>query len=223
VAEWSGLRSFASKKDSSRRHFDRWASRYERDLVSRWIETLQRTALETLALEPGDALLDVGCGTGAAVRAAAGTVQRAVGVDLSSGMVARGRELREADAEALPFEDDAFTAVLCTTSLHHYPHPERAIAEMARVVAPGGRVVVADATTDRRIVRLVDRLLRLLQPSHVGFHGAREIEQLLIGAGLDEPRTRSLLAGAYAIVAVRGPQRSQPSLAEDHRRGPVGR
>jgi hypothetical protein len=81
--------------------------------------------------------------------------------------------------------------------------------EVARVLAPGGRVLIADATTDRRIVRVVDRLLRRLQPSHAGFHRSREIERLLTTAGLEEPRTRSLFDGAYAIVAARRP-------ADDH-------
>jgi ubiquinone/menaquinone biosynthesis C-methylase UbiE len=203
-----------SKKESSRRHFDRWARRYERDSTSRWLGTLQDAALDALALEPGDTMLDVGCGTGAAIRSAAATVERAVGVDLSPQMVARGRdlaagipniEIREGDAESLPFDDDSFTAVLCTTSLHHYPRPDRAIGEMARVLAPRGRVVIGDGTTDRRAMRVLDFLLRRLERSHVGFQSASGIAGLLIGAGLDEPRTRSLYGGGYSIVSARKP------------------
>jgi ubiquinone/menaquinone biosynthesis C-methylase UbiE len=210
-----GIGRADQKKDSSRRHFDRWARRYERDTVSRWLGTLQEAALEALALESGDRLLDVGCGTGAAVRLAAPAVERAVGVDLSPAMVARGRELaagirnvelREGDAEALPFEDAAFTAVLCTTSLHHYPRPERAVAEIARVLAPGGRAAIGDWTTDRVAVRVFDLVLRRLQPSHVGCLRAGDIERLLTAAGLREPQTRSLFDGAYAIVSARKPE-----------------
>ena len=200
------------KKASSRRHFDRWARRYESDAVSRRLATLQEAALEELALEGDDRLLDVGCGTGAAVRSAAPVVARAVGVDLSAAMIARGRELaagfrnvelREADAEALPFADDAFTAVLCTTSLHHYPRPERAIAEIVRVLARGGRAVIGDYVTDRLTVRVFDRVLRIAQPSHVGCRRSSEIAELMTGAGLRLPRTRPLLDGAYALVAAR--------------------
>ncbi|MGO9760298.1 MAG: class I SAM-dependent methyltransferase [Solirubrobacteraceae bacterium] len=203
-----------SKKQASRDHFDRWARRYESDPASRWLATLQQAAVDALALAPSDRLLDIGCGTGAAVRGAAATVERAVGVDLSAGMVARGRELAagmsnvellSADAEALPFEDGAFTAVLCTTSFHHYPHPERAVGEMARVLAPGGRVVIADMTTDAHVMRVVDPLLRHLQASHVGCHRSAEIERLLSGAGLLDAHSRSLAMGVYAIVAARKP------------------
>jgi ubiquinone/menaquinone biosynthesis C-methylase UbiE len=109
----------AAKRASSRDHFDRWAHQYERDQVSRWLATLQRQALDALELGPSDQLIDVGCGTGAAVRAAAPTVRHSVGVDLSPGMLDRARELasgaanvefRVADAEALPFRDSTFSA-----------------------------------------------------------------------------------------------------------------
>jgi ubiquinone/menaquinone biosynthesis C-methylase UbiE len=200
----------ATKQEASRRHFDRWARRYESDGVSQRLATLQQAALAALEPGPGDRLLDVGCGTGAAVRAAAAVAERAVGVDLSAGMIARGRglaaglanvELLEADAATLPFADASFTALLCTTSFHHYVQPGRAVAEMARVLAPGGRVVIADAATDRRIVWLADRLLRRLQHSHVGLRRAGGLESLLLGAGFDQPHTRWLMDGVYAVVS----------------------
>jgi len=199
----------AAKRSANRRHFDRWAESYERDRTSRRLATLQHEALGMLALTTGDRLLDVGCGTGAALRSAAATVERAVGVDLSSAMVARGRELaaatpnvelREADAEALPFDDGAFTAALCTTSMHHYQHPDRAIAQIARVLAPGGRAVIADATTDRPIMRLADLVLRTFQRSHVGLRRAAEIGALMRAAGLEPRETRRLMGGVYAMV-----------------------
>src|SRR5579863_6341472 len=62
---------FAEKKASSREHFDRWSREYERDQVSRWLQELQLEALAALGPGRDDRLLDVGCGSGAAVRAAA--------------------------------------------------------------------------------------------------------------------------------------------------------
>src|SRR5438067_2349113 len=118
------------------RRFDRWAQRYEEDPVSRWLAGLQQQALHALQLTGTDRLLDVGCGTGAAVRRSAEVVQRAVGVDLSEAMIERARTLAGhvpnlsfdvADAGRLPFADGEFTAVLCTTSFHHYPDPEAAV------------------------------------------------------------------------------------------------
>ena len=200
----------AGKKASNRDHFDRWSREYEHDQVSRWLHVLQLEALGALEPRPDDRLLDVGCGSGAAVRAAAPTVDRAVGVDLSQGMIGRARELAHAtpniefsvaDAEVLPFDDATFTALLCTTSFHHYPNPERAVAEMARVLTPAGRVVIADMVSDRAIMRVLDQVLRRTQRSHVGCQRSRGLARLLIGAGFGVPTIRPLFHGFFAIVA----------------------
>ena len=105
--------------------------------------------LDAVAAGPGTRLLDVGCGPGTITAAAAARGARAVGVDLAAGMLALGRErhpgleLLEADAEALPFPDDAFDALVGGFVLNHLPAVETAIAEAARVLAPGGRMAVA--------------------------------------------------------------------------------
>jgi ubiquinone/menaquinone biosynthesis C-methylase UbiE len=220
------MRGDDSKHAANRRHFDRWAKRYESDGVSRRLAALQHTALAGLSLGPTDRLIDVGCGTGAAVRAAAAVAERAVGIDLSAAMVERGRELAgelpnvellEADAETIPFADGSFTAALCTTSLHHYPDPERAVAEIARVLSGGGRVAIADAITDRRIVWLADRILRRVQRSHVGMRSAAQLEALLLDAGFERPRTSLLEHGVWAVVTARLPR--SPGSPADGSRG----
>ena len=141
---------------------------------------VQREALAGLALSADDVLLDLACGTGAAVRDAAPTVRRAVGFDVSAGMIAQARaraeaagldnvEFRQGDVSGpLPFADGEFTAIVCTTAFHHFPKPEETIAEMARVLTPTGRVVIADANRRHPAVFAVDYLLRALQASHVG-------------------------------------------------------
>ena len=212
------------KLEASRRHFDRWSRTYERDPASRWLKEVQGEALASLELTPSDVLLDVGCGTGAAVREAAPTVARAVGVDLSPAMVAQARafaddlpnvEFREGEASGrLPFEDGEFTAILCTTAFHHFPEPERAVREMARVLAPGGRVAIGDPDSDVLIVKLADLVLRGVQRSHVGFQGVRRLERLLAQAGLESPRVRRVWSGTYAIVRA---DRRSPGATDSER------
>jgi ubiquinone/menaquinone biosynthesis C-methylase UbiE len=197
------------QKEASSRHFDRWAGSYEEDATSRWLAGLQHEALETLDLKPEDRLLDVGCGTGAAVRSAAPLVERAAGVDLSPAMIERARELaadlpnaefEEADSEHLPFSDEEFTAVLCTTSFHHYPNPGQAVREMARVLEPGGRVVIGDGSSDGLAGRALDLVLRTFQSGHVHFNRSRELEAYIAGAGLAHRGTRWLLGRNYMII-----------------------
>jgi ubiquinone/menaquinone biosynthesis C-methylase UbiE len=215
--------SASATKTDARRTFDRWAGSYERDPFSRWIGRRQRDALEALELREGDRLLDVGCGTGAAVRAAAEVVERAVGVDLSPKMLAQARERAaglpgaefvEGDSEDLPFGDGEFTAVLCTTSLHHYPRPEAAVREFARVLAPGGRVIIGDATNDAVVTKVVDFLSRKFESGHVGYHRVEELRRLLEDAGLERTEARSMWGGIYGLVLAGKPgQRSSSSAA----------
>jgi ubiquinone/menaquinone biosynthesis C-methylase UbiE len=204
--------SASTTKTDARRTFDRWAGSYERDPFSRMIARLQRDALEALELGKEDRFLDVGCGTGAAVRAAAEVAERAVGVDLSTKMLAEARERAaglprvefvEGDSEDLPFGDEEFTAVLCTTSLHHYPRPEKAAREMARVLAPGGRVVIGDGTSDAVVMKVSDFLLRRFEPGHVHFHRVEDLRRLLDAAGLVRTEARSVWRGIYGFALAR--------------------
>jgi ubiquinone/menaquinone biosynthesis C-methylase UbiE len=201
-----------SKKAAARDRFDRWAASYERDRRSRFNAKPQREALAALALRPSDRFLDVGCGTGAAVREAAPVVEHAVGVDLSPEMIKRARELARGlpraefvvgDSEALPFPDGAFTALLCTSSFHHYPEPWRALAEMARVLAAGGRFVLADGTSDTFVAKMADSLLRRFDRGHVRLYRSDELVGRIRAAGFEEIAQRSVWDGGYAIVSAR--------------------
>ena len=197
------------RKAAARRWFDRRAERYERGIGSKWLAGMQRQALDALALAPDDVVLDVGCGPGAAVRDASPIVARVVGIDLSPEMIRRAQEaspglanveFRVADSENIPFEDAEFTAVLCSTSFHHYPHPQIAVREMARVLRPGGRLVLADASADLPAARVADFFLRRFEPGHVRLHRTEELASFLYGAGLAEVRVRRLSSGGYSIV-----------------------
>lgn len=141
-----------------------WADEYERDKLSRVLGDYQQQALDVLRPAKGGIFLDVGCGTGAAVRKAAGTVEVAVGVDSCVRMIDRARHLGTglrragfvvATADRLPFADSLVTALLCTAVLRHVSNQDAVVREMARVLAPGGRLVVGNfvpelAHTSRR-------------------------------------------------------------------------
>jgi ArsR family transcriptional regulator len=96
---------------------------------------------------------DLGCGTGQVTAALAPFVARVVGVDASAAMLEAARErlhgfdnvdLRRGDLEALPIDAAMLDAATLMLVLHHVPEPQQALDEMARVVKPGGRVVVVD-------------------------------------------------------------------------------
>jgi ubiquinone/menaquinone biosynthesis C-methylase UbiE len=109
-------------------------------------------------LDPSHTVLDIGCGPGAAVRAAAGSVARAVGVDRSEAMVqiARRRsrrfenvEFAVGGAEDLPFPDASFDRIWTIHSFHHWDDQSQGIAESLRVLRPAGRLLIVESETER--------------------------------------------------------------------------
>ncbi len=109
-------------------------------------------------------MADLGCGTGALTAALAPHVAQVIGIDQSAAMLkaARARtadranvELRKGSLEALPIEDAACDAALLVLALSYVPDPAAVVAEMARIVKPGGRAVVLDLLRhDREEFRL---------------------------------------------------------------------
>jgi ubiquinone/menaquinone biosynthesis C-methylase UbiE len=127
--------------------------------------------LRRLALAPGESVLDVGCGPGIDVLEMVdlvGPTGRLVGVDASSAMVAEARRRAEdvtvpvsfevGDVQAIPFPDGTFDACRAERLLMHVPDAARAVAEMARVTRPGGRVAVFDFDWDTLIIDHPDKV-----------------------------------------------------------------
>ena len=123
--------------------------------------TLQITGealCEAVDLRSGERVLDVACGNGNAALAAARRFARVTGVDYVPALLARAGsrasadglpiELREGDAEALPFPDGAFDVVLSTFGVMFAPDQERAARELVRVCRHGGRIGLANWTPD---------------------------------------------------------------------------
>lgn len=109
--------------------------------------------LAQLALQPGESVLECGCGPGWLWRSSEAVPEggRLMITDLSSGMVAealqaisdQGSTAATADIQTLPFRDHSFDVVVANHMLYHVPDIDRAVAEVARVLRPGGRLVAA--------------------------------------------------------------------------------
>jgi ubiquinone/menaquinone biosynthesis C-methylase UbiE len=133
-------------------------------VIGSTLQIVGETLCEAAEVAAGERVLDVACGNGNAALAAARRFARVTGVDFVPALLdkARGRaaasglalDLREADAEALPFPDGAFDAVLSTFGVQFTPDPARAARELLRVCRPGGRVALAAWTPDGFIGRI---------------------------------------------------------------------
>jgi ubiquinone/menaquinone biosynthesis C-methylase UbiE len=151
-------------KSQATHEFTRWSESYDRCILQ-WLlfGPSHRALVRRIGAVVGDAparVLDVGCGTGVfaeRLHLALPNV-RVWGVDLVPGMLQKGagRWRRHAgqvlpvqgDSERLPFADGAFDFITCANSFHHYPHQDRAVAEMHRVLRPGGRLMLIDGYRD---------------------------------------------------------------------------
>ena len=135
-------------------HFDHIATEYDEALPAHVVEHyLSKRTRFVLEHCPGRSALDVGCGTGALAGHLADAGYEVTGIDPSEGMldVLRTRrpeiEAVVGSGTSLPFADDSFHLVLSVAVMHHIADPadvRRTLAEMVRVAAPGGRILVWD-------------------------------------------------------------------------------
>lgn len=154
---------------------------------------LDRAVLEDAAarLGPGEAVLDLGCGTGSAGAYLAGGGRVVVGCDLSLGMLrtvpaGAGLALLQSDGRALPLADVAFGLVVAFYSLHHLARSEmsRALAEAARVLRPRGSLLVA-THLGRGQVTTGEFLGHDVEPIGATFYSPEELAERLRGLGFD--------------------------------------
>lgn len=137
------------------RGYDLWAPLYDDGDPSTWLD--EPFLLERLNPFPGCRILDLGCGTGRYLRRLAPNLYRITAVDLSRGMLARARRatgdreamcLLQASATSLPFRPGCFDRIMSGLVLDHVATPEELFRQMAAVLAPNGRVVVAGVHPD---------------------------------------------------------------------------
>jgi len=211
--------------------FDSIAHRYDflnhalsLNIDKRW----RRRMIELCDVKPGEHVLDVATGTGdAAIEFGHRTrAARIVGLDPSTGMleVARTKiaddriELIEGNALALPFPDHSFDVVTIAFGLRNLPDYQRGMNEMARVLKPGGRLVVLEFLPPRGAARLVFRsyiatvlpvlgraisgspeAYRYLASSIGEFIDAEAVLALMRNAGLRDATTRRLTGGVSGL------------------------
>lgn len=122
-----------------------------RALVPLIVGSVYQDMADALELRPDDELLDVGCGSGAFLARRANSVHRVAGIDLSDLQIELARrnlgdrfaagtaDIVKGDAAALPWPDDTFTVVTSMESFAGFPDPAQVLAEMFRVLRPGGQ------------------------------------------------------------------------------------
>jgi ArsR family transcriptional regulator len=144
--------ALAERRTKSQEFFSSSAGQWDRVRDDLFGDRFHLAALAAFA-EREWTVGDLGCGTGQVSASIAPFVSHVVAVDASAAMLQAAKkrlhgfehvELRRGELEALPIDDARLDAATLMLVLHHVPEPERALAEVARVVKPGGRIVLVD-------------------------------------------------------------------------------
>lgn len=200
-------------KKNAQSEFNHWAETYDQSILNHllfhrcYLKFMEYIVRYYPQHEGTLKLLDVGCGTGtfAAMLAEAGLNVSPTGLDMAERMCqlarAKSREVGlersidfvTGDSEHLPFPENCFDMVTCSNSFHHYPHQDKVLREMFRVLKPGGRVVIIDGFRDNiigwvifdfgvaRVEKSVHHCSALEMLNELGSAGYTEIEQEKFG------------------------------------------
>lgn len=180
---------------------------------------MQRRTIELADLHPGERALDVGCGTGTlalVVQRRVGATGYVAGIDPAARQIARARakaarrrlpiDFRIGVIERLPFDDQTFDVAFSTLMMHHLPAPlkRQGLAEVARTLKPGGRLIIADFAHKQ------DRQGRAAH-FHAGGSDISALSALVAAAGFSRieteelrPRRFSSFPGASILIARKG-------------------
>jgi ArsR family transcriptional regulator len=185
-------RVLRKRQDKMRSFFDSVAGRLGRDYVPG--QSWKGVAEALLRLMPPMVIADLGAGEGAFALLLAERAKKVIAVDTSAKMIEVGRdqalrhgvenvEFRLGDMEEIPIANAEVDLVFFSQSLHHALHPERAIEEAARILAPGGRIVLLDLVKHR-----FEEARELYADEWLGFSEA-ELEVMLHKAGFTGVQT----------------------------------
>jgi ubiquinone/menaquinone biosynthesis C-methylase UbiE/DNA-binding transcriptional ArsR family regulator len=212
--------ALAERRTKSQEFFSSSAGQWDRLRDELFGDRFHWTALAAFA-EPEWTIGDLGCGTGSVAAAVAPFVASVIAVDASAAMLQAAKKrlhgfenvsLRRGELEALPIDDGRLDAATLMLVLHHLPEPAKALAEVARVLKPQGRLLLVDMLPH-------DRDSYRQQMGHVWLGFSEDhIDRLLGAAGFDQIRTVALPPEVKAkgpglfVATARSSRKSQDSV-----------
>lgn len=217
--------------------FDEVAKHYDRtnSVLSLGNSLIWRAlTVRAIAPQPGERILDIAAGTGTSSAALAKNGSEVVAADFSAGMIEVGRqkhpniEFVQADAMKLPFKANEFDVVTISFGLRNIENPKKALAEMYRVLKPGGRLVICEFSKPPRAIFRAgySAYLKYIMPSVVDAASSNPeaysylaesiadwpdqttLSQWIRGAGFTRVAYRNLTVGVVALHRGRKPARA---------------
>ncbi|HVT64068.1 MAG TPA: class I SAM-dependent methyltransferase [Mycobacteriales bacterium] len=214
-------REVAQMFDAVADHYDRMNAVMTGGQERRW----RRIVAQALDVGAGDLVLDLAAGTGASSASLQTSGARVVACDFSEGMLGVGRRRHASvpfvagDALRLPFRDATFSAVTVSFGLRNFADVDAALAELARVAAPEGKLAILETSAPRRqpmraghhfyVRRVMPRLARLVASNSEAYDYLAEsmdawpdppsLADRIAAAGWGTVRWRHLMLGAVAL------------------------
>lgn len=194
------MKTSCRKKKKVEKYFKETAWKWDKIRKDYYDETLKDIIIQKTNIKTGNTVLDIGCGTGfltLGLAKAVGKNGKVIGIDISEEMMKKAEEnlfragvsnieFKVGDAENIPLEDNSMDTVVGNMVLHHCPNPENAVKEMARVLKPNGRLVLADME-EHKEGWLKDEMADLW----LGFN-LQKIKEMFQTAGLREVKVNLL-------------------------------
>lgn len=170
-----------------------------------WTEAMREQAISTLDVEPGDRVLDVGCGTGFGTVGLLARTENVHGIDQSAYQLRKAQDKLGSfgpvsfylgDAERLPFRDATFDVVWSSGSIEYWPRPVETLREFRRVLSSGGELlVVGPASPENRVAQRIAEAIML-------FYGQADAERMFAEAGFPDPDHWLLRAHRWSPRAI---------------------
>ncbi|WP_461257125.1 class I SAM-dependent methyltransferase [Treponema sp. R80B11-R83G3] len=180
-------------KTRTKEHFNNQAILYDLSNKYKYPRFHYNILLEEIKKQyPLNTFLDVGCGTGVIIENLNKNNLKVscYGIDLSENMINQAKErlgnnvnLVLGDAENLPYENNMFDCICCSSSFHHYPNPQKALLEINRVLKDGGRFVLCDTNIIFPLRQIVNIIIPHLNRGDVHIYNKKEIKKLFCDVG----------------------------------------
>lgn len=173
-------------------YFNKTAEDYDTSHDGKFVQCMYREIIARVPDAKGQRILDLGCGNGNILKTLKERIPAEYyGLDISEKMIEEAKKrlgktalLAVGDAEQLPYADLFFDVVICNASFHHYPNPEKAAAEMERIMKPGGLLILGDPTMPLLMIEVFNRMIKWSNSGDVKLWKKQEIRELFGRKGL---------------------------------------
>jgi ubiquinone/menaquinone biosynthesis C-methylase UbiE len=175
-------------KENSKNNFDKQAEDYDNGHDGKFVKVMYNQIIKRISSLNPKSLLDLGCGTGnILLKLCQNENIKLYGLDISSKMIDIAKnnlndkvELKVGDSEFIPWQDNSFELVVCNASFHHYPHPEKVLKEIKRVLKPNGNLIIGDPTAPIILRQLLNLFCKISKNGDYKIYSQEEFKKLLI-------------------------------------------